>query len=195
MIPRLPALLPLLGLAAACAHAPPAPRTASGGPGDYFPLAIGNVWTYVDESPSLPAARRGALRTVRILSRDVDGYFHDDERGELRADAKCVHDRVRRLLCAPIEVGRTWSSVVSVASTERYEIAAVGETIDTPGGRFRGCVRVRSQNRAGPETTAVLESAYCPGVGLARIETFAVVKGAVTPQVRAVLKSYRVEGR
>jgi hypothetical protein len=195
MTPRLLANLALFGLAAACTHTPPVTRISSPAPGDYFPLAVGNAWTYVDESPALPADRRGALRTVRILSRDASGYFHDDERGELRADGDCVHDRVRRLLCAPIEVGRAWSSVVSVASTERYEIAAVGETIDTPAGRFRGCVRVRSQNRAGPETTAVLESAYCPGVGLARIETFAVVKGTVTPQVRAVLRSFRVEGR
>ena len=187
-------LLPLLALAAACAHAPAASRDA-GTPAAYFPLAVGNTWTYVDESPALPPARRGATRTVTILTRDGDGYYHDSDRGELRADPDCLHDRVRRLLCAPVEPGRTWSSVVSVASTERYEIAAVGETIDVPAGRLRDCVRVRARNRAGPDATAILESAYCPGVGLARIETFSVVKGAVTPQVRAVLKSYRVEGR
>ena len=45
--------------------------------------------------------------------------------------------------------GTKWSSIVSVSSTERYEIAAVGETVETPAGKFDGCVRVRAHNRAG----------------------------------------------
>lgn len=186
--------LALLGLALACAHRPAAaPRATT--PADFFPLAVGNEWTWVDETPALPAAARGKARTVRILSRDRDGYFVDNERGALRADPDCLHDRVRRLLCAPLDKGRSWSSVVSVSSTERYEIAATGEVVDTPAGRFEGCVRVRATNRAGPSTQNVLEITYAPGVGPVRIETFAVVNAAVSPQVRAVLKSYRVGAR
>jgi hypothetical protein len=186
--------LAAVALALACAHGQPKPPPPST-PDAYFPLAIGNEWVYRDESPSLPAGRRGQTRTVRILTRSPDGYFRDNERGELRADGGCVHDRVRRLLCAPIEKGKTWSSVVSVSSTERYEIAAVGETVDTPAGRFEGCVRVRSTNRADARTQAVLEISYAPGIGPIRIETYAIVDAAVTPQVRAVLSSYRLEGR
>ncbi|HUL58173.1 MAG TPA: hypothetical protein VLU43_02810 [Anaeromyxobacteraceae bacterium] len=187
----------LAALAAACAHpgAPAAAPAAAGAPADFFPLAVGNEWTYVDETPALPADRRGVSRTVRIVSRDSDGYYHDSERGELRADPDCLHDRVRRLLCAPIEPGKGWSSVVSVSSTERYEIAAVGEKVTTPAGTFAGCVRVRAHNRAGPTTDYVNEITYAPRVGPVRIETFSVVKGAVTPQVRAVLRAYRVEAR
>jgi hypothetical protein len=85
--------------------------------------------------------------------------------------------------------------VVSVSSTERYEIAAVGETVATPAGKFAGCVRVRAHNRAGRGADHVLEITYAPGVGPVRIETFAVVSGAASPQVRAVLERYRVEGR
>jgi hypothetical protein len=189
-----PRTIALAGLALACAHAPAAlPRQAV--PADYFPLAVGNEWVFVDESPSLPAASRGKTRTVRIVSRDADGYFVDSERGALRADADCLHDRDRRLLCAPIEAGRTWSSVVSVSSTERYEIAAVGERVETPAGRFDRCVRVRATNRAGPGAQMVLETTYAPGVGPVRIETFAVVGATASPQVRAVLSSYRVEKR
>jgi hypothetical protein len=190
--------LPLAALAAACARAPatPAPAApAAQAPGDYFPLAVGNEWVYRDDSPALPPERRGSQRTVRILERTADGYFRDTERGELRADRDCLHDRSRRLLCAPIAKGSTWSSVVSVSSTERYEIAAVGETVATPAGTFAGCVRVRAHNRAGRGADHVLEITYAPGVGPVRIETFAVVAGAAAPQVRAVLERYRVEGR
>jgi len=193
-------LLPLAVLAAACACAcagAPArpPPAAPSAPGDYFPLAVGNEWVYRDESPALPPARRGAKRIVRILERTSDGYYRDSERGELRADRDCLHDRSRRLLCGPIAPGTSWSSVVSVSSTERYEIAAVGETVSTPAGRFDGCVRVRAHNRAERGTDHVLEITYAPRVGPVKIETFALVGAEATPQVRAVLEKYRVGGR
>jgi hypothetical protein len=182
-----------LGLAA-CAGPGAGGRRPARTPAEFFPLAVGNEWVYVDESPALPAGQAGSLRTVRILSRGADGFFRDNERGELKAGADCVQDRVRRLLCAPLEAGRGWTSVVSTASTERYEIAAVDERIETPAGRFEGCVKVRAHNRASPTTDHVLEITYAPGVGPVRIETFVIAEGAVRPQVRALLRSYRLEG-
>jgi hypothetical protein len=188
-------LLPLAALAAACAsgsaqRAPaPVARTA---PADFYPLAVGNEWTYRDESPGL---KQGATRTVRIVERTKDGYFKDSDRGELRADPDCLHDRSRRLLCAPFQPGNGWTSVVSVSSTEKYEIAGVNETVVTPAGKFDGCVRVRAHNRAGPATELVLETAYAPGVGPVRIETFVFVKGNAVPQLRAVLEKVQLQGR
>jgi hypothetical protein len=194
MTPR--ALVPIAALALGCAGAPaPAARAPATAPADLFPLAIGNEWVYRDESPALPPERQGSVRIVRIVERTRDGYFRDNERGELRADPDCLHDRSRRLLCAPFSAGKTWSSVVSVSSTERYEIAAVDEAVATPAGRFEGCVRVRAHNRAAPATDHVLEITYAPGVGPVRLETFVVVEGKVRPQIRAVLERYRVEGR
>ena len=67
--------------------------------------------------------------------------------------------------------------------------------METPAGRFEGCVRVRAHNRAGARVDHVMEMSYAPGVGPVRLETFAVVDGKARPQVRAVLRSYRVEGR
>jgi hypothetical protein len=189
------ALALLLGtaVATACSHGQVAARRMPS-PSDYFPLAVGNTWVYVDRSPQLPSGQAERRRTVRVVSRDAEGYFHDNERGELRADPDCLHDRMRRLLCAPFEVGRAWSSVVSVTSTERYEIASTDEMVRTPAGTFSRCVKVRARNKAGPGTEAILESTYAPGVGLVRIETFVVVKGQATPQIKAELESYDVVG-
>lgn len=184
----------LAALAVACARAPATPPPTSG-PADYFPLAVGNEWVYRDESPALPPAQQGRSRTVRIVERTRDGYYRDSERGELRIDRACLHDRARQLLCAPIAVGTSWSSVVSVSSTERYEIAAVGESVVTPAGRFDNCVKVRAHNRAAAATDLVNEISYAPGVGPVRIETFVVSGGKVTPQFRALLQSHRVGGR
>ena len=189
--------LAALALAAAlplgCARAPVRPPAPSS-PAAYFPLAVGNAWTYADESPALPPERRGAQRTVKIVGRTADGFYRDSDGNALRAGPDCVQDRLRRLLCAPLEPGRGWSSVVSVGSTERYEIAAVGERVETPAGAFDGCVRVRAHNRASASTDHVLEISYAPGVGPVRIETYAVVDGKVVPQVRALLVSHDVEG-
>jgi hypothetical protein len=181
-------------LALGCAGAPsrPAPEPS---PAAYFPLAVGNQWIYADQSPALPPERRGATRTVTITGQTGDGYFKDSDGNELRAGADCVRDRQRSLLCGPIAPGTRWSSVLSVSSTERYEIAAVGERIETPAGKFDGCVRVRAHNRASPGTDHVLEISYAPRVGPVRIETFAVVDGKVVPQVSAVLVSHKLAER
>jgi hypothetical protein len=199
---RIRTLLPIAALAAAACAGPAAqqqPKAARieaappGAPADFYPLAVGNTWTYRDESPGLK--QPGTSRTVRILERTKDGYFRDSDRGELRADADCVHDRSRRLLCAPLAKGNGWTSVVSVSSTEKYEIAAVGETVETPAGKFEGCVRVRALNRAGPGAELVLEIAYAPGIGPVRIETFVLTGGNAIPQFRAVLEKVKLEGR
>ncbi len=189
-------LLVLAVVVAACAHSPErgTASPAAESPAAYFPLAVGNQWTYLDRSPQLPAGTV-KRRTVRILSRDADGYYLDSDRGALRAAHGCLEDRMRRILCAPFDLGSRWSSVVSVTSTEHYEIAAVGETVRVPAGTFEGCVRVRSRNRAGPDAETVLEISYAPGVGPIRIHTDAVVAGTSTPQVRAELESYRLEER
>lgn len=186
-------LFPVALLAACASTAPAAPSKASAGrgPADFFPLDVGSEWIWDDVSPQLPGGGRASARTVRIVERTADGFFRDSERTELRADAECVRDRVRRLLCAPLAVGTGWKSVVSVSSTERFEIVGVGETVDVPAGRFGGCVRVRAHNRAGATSEHVMELTYAPGVGPVRLETWAIVDGVAAPQVRAVLRSFR----
>jgi hypothetical protein len=205
-VPRATAILILAGLTA-CAHAPgsaapaPAPGKAPGSPAlptaapdptGWFPLAVGNEWTWLDLSPGQEpgTARR---RTVRIVSRDADGFYVDDSRGALRSAHGCIQDRVRRILCTPFEVDRTWSSVVSETSTERYRIAATGLTATVPDGTFQDCILVQARNRAGGDAEVLLETTYAPGVGPVRIETFAVVGGKKVPQVKAELASHRIE--
>jgi hypothetical protein len=132
-------------------------------------------------------------RTVRIVALDADGYFVDDARGALKVAHGCIQDRVRRILCAPFEVDRSWSSIVSETSTERYQIAATGLTAVVPAGTFEGCILVRARNRAGANAEVILETTYAPGVGPVRLETFALVDGRTVPQVRAELASHRTE--
>jgi hypothetical protein len=193
---RGPALL-LCAALAACSHASPdavvRPASAPGqDPTAYFPLAVGNEWTWLDRSPQVGAGTP-KQRTVRIVALDADGYFVDDARGALKVAHGCIQDRVRRILCAPFEVDRSWSSIVSETSTERYQIAATGLTAVVPAGTFEGCILVRARNRAGANAEVILETTYAPGVGPVRLETFALVDGRTVPQVRAELASHRTE--
>lgn len=193
-VPRTVAPLAAL-LLAACAHpagrAPAEAAPVAPDPTAWFPLAVGNEWTWVDASPQAGGGAPKA-RTVRIVSRDADGYFVDDARGALKSAHGCIQDRVRRILCAPFEPERTWTSIVSETSTERYRIAGTGLVVRVPAGEFRDCILVRASNRAGENAEVVLETTYAPGVGPVRIETFAQADGRRIPQVKAELRSYRI---
>jgi hypothetical protein len=195
-VDRGPALL-LCAALSACSHAssdvvvrPVSPPAQD--PTTYFPLAVGNEWTWIDRSPQVGAGTPKE-RTVRIVTRDADGYFVDDARGALKVAHGCIQDRVRRILCTPFELDRSWSSIVSETSTERYQIAATGLTAVVPAGTFEGCILVRARNRAGSNAEVILETTYAPGIGPVRLETFAVVDGRTVPQVKAELASHRTE--
>jgi hypothetical protein len=183
---------------AACAHspapaaAPSRPPATLGDPTAYFPLAVGNEWIWLDRSPQ-SGAGAPKRRTIRIVSRDADGFYLDSEKGALKSAHGCIQDRSRRILCTPLEVERTWASIVSETSTERYQIAATGLTATVPAGTFEACVLVRARNRAGADAEILLETTYAPGVGPVRIETFALFGGRKVPQVSAELASYRIE--
>jgi hypothetical protein len=196
-VSRLAAFL-LAAALAACAHGPSPAATPSspsaplGDPTAYFPLAVGNEWTWMDRSPQ-SGAGAPKRRTIRILSRDADGFYVDSEKGALRSAHGCIQDRSRRILCAPFELERSWTSIVSETSTERYQIAGTGLTTTVPAGTFEACVLVRARNRAGADAEILLETTYAPGVGPVRIETFALIGGRKLPQVSAELASYRIE--
>lgn len=187
----------LAATAVACAHATPPAGTAAApapvaDPTTFFPLAVGNEWTWIDLSPQ-SGGGAPKRRTVRITGRDAEGYYVDSEKGALRSSRGCIQDRSRRLLCAPFESGRTWTSIVSETSTERYQITATGVTAKVPAGTFEGCLIVQARNRAGSDAEIVLETTYAPGVGPVRIETFAQVGERRVPQVKAELASHRTE--
>lgn len=154
--------------------------------GAYYPLAVGNRWTYlVNGRPDRPVE-------VQVL-REEDGYFVDSQEGRLKVDAFGVRDPKRYLLRGPIEVGRSWNNVVSVSSTERYQIVQAGVPCESPAGTFQNCVRVEARNRVDQGTTIVGTWTYAPGVGMVRMEMASERNGQRTPQTWLELKSYRVQ--
>jgi len=152
----------------------------------YYPLAVGNRWTY-----RVKFLGQEREQQVEIL-RQQDGVFLDSQGGQLVADAHGVRDQKRYLLRYPVESGRTWSNVVSVSSVEHYRILEAGTRCVVPAGSFEDCVRVEGRNRVDARTTLVNEFTFAQGVGLVRVQVIAEVGAKRIPQTELQLVSYRL---
>jgi len=165
--------LALLG----CAHeaAPPPPAATTAAPAArrpdsarYFPLAVGNHWTY--EATYL--GERSTQRVELIAFRD--GSYVDKDGRALRVDGEGVRDQVRYLLHEPLTVGATWTSVVAPGSAEHYKVLSVRAPCESPAGRFQDCVEVESRtvaDPAAPTRLLVNRMTFAAGVGIVRVRT------------------------
>jgi hypothetical protein len=153
----------------------------------YYPLAVGNRWTYRVNG------REDKTVNVEVL-KEEGGYFHDNQGGQLSVDGFGVRDRKRYLLRGPLTAGSGWTNVVSVSSTERYRILQAGVPCDAPAGSFNHCVRVEARNRVDANTTLVNTLTFAEGVGLVRIDVSAEKSnGERMPQTWLELVSYQLQ--
>lgn len=135
---------------------------------DYYPLAIGNKWTYRGE----PHPEDVHIEIVKV----DDGFFIDNNEppSRLQPRSSGIFDGDRFLLEDPLEVGHTWMAVPSVAAVERYEIVATDLRVQTPAGSFSNCVRVKAEvpgrTPAGDKMKLIMNWTYAPRVGLVRLE-------------------------
>lgn len=166
-----------LGTMVACAHAEPTPSGPTAGgtarleAGTFLPLAEGNTWHFTGTLLGQPVDR-----TISIVGRDGPWYV-DSEGERYMVDREGLRSPVRYLLRAPIEEGSSWQVVVSVSEIERYEVTATGATVNVPGGKFTGCIRVVGQTRRDKTTVLFKEDTLCPQVGWVRIRTWVDVAG------------------
>lgn len=154
---------------------------------EYYPLAVGNRWTY--EASFLGGKEE---RSVEITALDL-GYYQDTQGGKLRVDPFGVRDDKRYLLREPVEVGTAWTNVVSVSSIERYRIVQVGHPCEAPAGRYQDCVTVESTNRADAARALVNELTFAPGVGIVRVQVTLVDGKKQLPQSTLRLKQVELK--
>ncbi|RKH86119.1 hypothetical protein D7Y21_21665 [Corallococcus sp. AB045] len=154
----------------------------------YYPLAVGNAWTYrIDGRDDKPV-------TVEIVKEQEDGFFMDNQGGQLKVDAFGLRDPKRYLLRGPLEAGRGWNNVVSVSSTERYQLVQVGFACKVPAGSFPNCVSVEGRNKVDAQTTLVNTMTFAAGVGLVRVDVATEHEGKRVPQTELELISYKADG-
>jgi hypothetical protein len=166
---------------------PQKPTKAALEPSAYYPLAVGNSWTY---TANLLGDR--TQKTVSITSQEF-GYYVDDQNGRLKVDAFGLRDDKRYLLREPLEVGKTWTSVVSVQSVERSRVVEVDELVNVPAGTFEHCVTVENRNFQDKDSSLLLRTTFAPHVGIIRIQTVRETEEKVIPQSEVELVSYKVQ--
>jgi hypothetical protein len=169
-----------------CAHGTATAAERRAQAASYYPLAVGNQWTY-----DVSTLSEHGEHTVRIL-REEGGRFIDDGGGEIYIDAFGIRDAKRYMLREPIEPGREWTNVVSVSSVEHLKVLEAGVPCETPAGRFADCVRVQDRNRIDAQKTLAVEWTFAQGVGLVRVDTLLEAQGKVIPQAQLVLKAYQL---
>jgi hypothetical protein len=172
---------------AACAHAP-AGRSAAVSPvAEYYPLAVGNTWSYEVELLGAPPERHDIT-----ITKEEQGRFTDSTGNVLTIDNYGIRDEKRYLLRTPIEVGTKWNNVVSVSSYEQYAIVEAGQACDAPAGTFTNCVVVESRNKSDGEKTLVNTLTFAPKVGLIRVATVLDTDGKRIPQAKLELLKFQV---
>src|SRR5207248_2559130 len=121
----------LVALVLCACKAGPQAAPASTGSGEdatrYYPLAVGNSWTY---------AFHGSNRreTIQIVGRD-GAWFIDDHRGRLRYESDGVRDADRYLLRTPLATGAKWSAVENLV-VQRFEVVSMDASTVTEAGTF-----------------------------------------------------------
>ena len=173
---------------AACSGASPKPtasQQAGRDPSVYYPLALGNSWTY----EYTPGARR---ETIQIVGRD-GAWFLDDHRGRVRSDTDGVRDGDQYLLHAPLTAGAEWTAVQNLV-VQHFVVTSIDAKAKTRAGSFTDCVVVRNEAPL-PQGAGkfVTEWTYAPHVGLVQVRTQTVSPRGSQDQSRLDLVSYRVQ--
>lgn len=155
-------------------------------PAAYYPLAVGNSWTY-----SANVLGNHSEDTITVVKNDF-GWFVDDHKSRLKVDAYGLRDERRYLIREPLAVGKAWTSVVSVQSVEHAKIVGVDDSVTVLAGVFDHCLTVETSNRQDETKTLVNRTTYAPHVGIVRIEVALDAEGKLTPQTDVELVSYKV---
>ena len=190
---------PLLALGLlGCAHETFAPAGTAPAPGAaghlpesarFFPLAVGNRWTY-----DARYLGERSTRKVEVVAFQ-DGSYVDREGRTLRVDREGIRDQVRYLLHEPLVVGRTWTSVVAPGSAEHYRVTAAHVPCESPAGKFPDCVEVESRTLVDPATPGMLlvnRLTFAGGVGIVRVRTALEEGTRSAPTAEQVLTAFEV---
>ena len=174
----------------ACAHpadsgaAPPASTGVSAGL--YFPLAVGNRWSYRASGESGDAVEVVEIRGVK------DGQYSDSKGRLLWVSSDGLRDQSRVILRSPVEAGRSWTVVLGPDSVEHWRINSVGTPCKVPAGSFSDCVEVESRISPAAGVELLNRLTFAAGVGIVKIRTTLLRKGVEVPQTELLLTAYQV---
>jgi len=164
-----------------CASAPAAKPTDALTPERLYPLVAGSAWSYdVDMGTGETVLAITRVTEASAGQASVQGG-EGTTRYEIRPDGIYRVAGGAYLLKAPLQVGATWPSGPGMQA----EIVRLDAAVDSPAGRFSGCVEVLER---GASSGALITTTYCPDVGPA------LVVSALTLQTGEVKVVARLRG-
>jgi hypothetical protein len=179
------AVLWMIGLLA-CAHASDAASPPPTSPARYFPLAVGNRWSYRTTGSGTATVEQIEIRGVK------DGQYEDNRGRLLWVSPDGLRDQARVLLRSPVETGRSWTVRLGPSSVEHWRILSTGKPCTAPAGQFSDCVEVEARTTADAGVELVNRITFAAQVGIIQIRTALVRNGQETPQTDIVLTAYQV---
>ena len=177
----------LLGVGCAHSQASSSKKPGTSPVAEYYPLAVGNTWSYEVQLLGGPTEKHDIS-----ITKEEKGRFTDSTGNVLMVDSYGIRDEKRYLLRTPLEVGTKWNNVVSVSSYEQYAIVEAGQACEAPAGKFTNCVVVESRNKGDGEKVLVNTLTFAPKVGLLRVATALEADGRRIPQAKLELVSFQV---
>jgi hypothetical protein len=169
-----------------CAHGTEATAPAASNPGRYFPLAVGNRWSYRATGAESTAVEEVEIKGVK------DGQYADSRGRVYWVSPDGLRDQSRVMLRSPVEAGRSWTVVLGPDSIEYWRITSVGQPCVAPAGKFQDCVEVESRISPAADVQLVNRITFAAGVGMVRIRTTLLRNGVETPQTELLLTAYKV---
>lgn len=137
---------------------------------DYCPLAQGAVREYASSDAQVQGAFTVEVLSVAaaggVMTAHVRKTVHSEPprvvEYEVVKDAARVRSDGFTKFTLPIELGAEW-----IVSPRRYWIEALDAVVETPAGKFKGCMRVAHLIAEGDGGSG--ERYYAPGVGLVKV--------------------------
>lgn len=160
-------------------------RSGPRGAEDYFPLTEGTAWSYdVDDGVGT------VLAISRVESRSGRRANVIDPAGivvpyEVRDDGIFRPDKGVYLLREPLTVGASWTSTAGMTA----RVAAVDRVVETPAGRFTGCLEVVQE---GGDAGLHITTDYCPEVGPVKVVAAMTLSGGRSASTTGLLRGWVV---
>lgn len=170
-------MLVVAALAQGCASgksAQQAPPKAENRAPAFYPLQVGNRWTYDELAmgkvhntwQATISQQASPTRWVQDITLVQEGKTPRPARQVLEVRPRGIFDGTRYVLEEPVTLGKKWMTVLDVSTAERFEIVGVDEVVEVPAGRFTGCVRVRNTITDPGKVVQLTEPVFCRDVGM-----------------------------
>lgn len=142
----------------------------------YYPLKVGNRWTYdevsmgkVHNTWQSTVASQGSPTQFVMEVAPVTAQSSAQRRPArhtLEVRPRGIFDGVRYVLEDPVSQGKKWMSILDVKTAEKFEVVSTHASAAVPAGRFVDCALITNTIAEPGEVSQVTQVTFCRDVGM-----------------------------